>query len=98
MGRSSESPLTLNCLTVGLPPTTIEWYKSGTELVNNQIYTMYQEVIDRRLSQFNNLLEISQPPQQAIGFFRCKISTSLHEMQSSNDTLNTTVFGKVHGT
>lgn len=73
MGRVSESPLTLNSPTTGLPPTTITWKKgvvsSTFRLENGTTYGVTTVLRERHSSTFDNLLRINQTLQQAEGLY-----------------------------
>lgn len=73
MGRVSESPLTLNSPTTGLPPTGITWKKGvdsiEVRLENGTTYGIISVLRERHTSMFDNLLRINQTPQQAKGLY-----------------------------
>ena len=71
LGRSSESPITLNCPTMGLLPTVTIWSKDGADLVSNGTYEITTQLRDRQTTKFDNYLRIYQTPQQAEGLYRC---------------------------
>lgn len=71
VGRVSESPLTLNCATSDLPPTLVEWSRSGLPLANGATYQMSQVITNRRNSSYDNLLTINQTLESTSGFYEC---------------------------
>ena len=77
LGRSSESPITLNCPTTGLPPTAVFWRRSGELLSTGGAYEITTELRDRQNTTFDNFLRISQTPQQAGGIYRCEAVNAL---------------------
>ena len=77
LGRSSESPITLNCPTTGLPPTAMFWEKGGEDLVSGGTYEIITELRDRQTTSFDNFLRINQTPQQAEGIYRCQAVNAL---------------------
>ena len=76
LGRSSESPITLNCPTTGLPPTFVYWRK-GESLSNGGAYEITTELRDRQNTTFDNFLHVSQTPQQAGGIYSCRVVNAL---------------------
>ena len=76
LGRSSESPITLNCPTTGLLPTFVYWYKSGEFLASGGTYKMATNLRSRQTTTFDNFLHIYQTPQQAEGIYRCILYSS----------------------
>ena len=71
LGRSSDSPITLNCPTTGLPPYLVTWRKSGDLLVSGGSYEISTVLRDRKNTTFDHFLRIYQTPQQAQGIYRC---------------------------
>ena len=71
LGRSSESPITLNCPTTGLLPTFMHWYKNGELLASGGTYEITTKLRDRQITTFDNYLRIYQTPQQAEGIYIC---------------------------
>ena len=71
LGRSSESPITLNCPTTGLLPTVTHWEKNGEDLVSGGTYEITTQLRDRQTTTFDNYLHIYQMPQPAEGIYRC---------------------------
>ena len=71
LGRSSESPITLNCPTTGLLPTFMYWYKSGELLASGGTYEITTKLRDRQTTTFDNFLRIYQVPQLAAGIYSC---------------------------
>ena len=71
LGRSSESPITLNCPTTGLLPTVTFWERNGGDLVSGGTYEITTKLRDRQNTTFDNFLHIYQTPQQAEGIYRC---------------------------
>ena len=71
LGRSSESPLTLNCPTTGLLPTVTFWERNGVDLVSGGTYEITTKFRDRQTTKFDNFLRLYQPPQLAEGIYRC---------------------------
>ena len=71
LGRSSESPVTLNCPTTGLLPTVTFWERNGGDLVSGGTYEITTKLRDRQNTTFDNFLHIYQTPQQAEGIYRC---------------------------
>ena len=76
LGRSSDSPITLNCPTTGLPPSLVTWQKNGIDLAplvsgGSSSYDISTEIRDRRNTTFDHFLYIYQTPQQAEGIYRC---------------------------
>ena len=71
LGRSSESPITLNCPTTGLLPTITFWEKNGVDLVSGGTYEIATKLRDRQTTTFDNFLRIYQTPQLAEGIYRC---------------------------
>ena len=69
LGRFSESPLTLNCPTTGLPPTNTYWNKGSEFLRNGRTYGITTVIRNRKTSTFNNFLRIKQTLQQAEGLY-----------------------------
>ena len=59
LGRSSESPITLNCPTTGLLPTVTFWEKNGEDLVSGGTYEITTKLRDRRTTIFDNYLRIN---------------------------------------
>lgn len=87
LGRSSESPLTLNCPTTGLLPTLTVWYKNGEELTSGGTYEITTKLRDRKNTEFDNLLHIYQILQLAEGIYRCIPLSSLDgPIQDNNFT------------
>ena len=56
LGRSSESPLTLNCPTTGLLPTLRAWNRDGVDLVSSGSYEISTKIRDRQTTNFDNYL------------------------------------------
>ena len=79
VGRSSESPITLNCPTTGLPPTTMFWQRSGEDLVNSVTYEITTVLRDRENTTFDNnyFLRIYQTPQEAQAMYHCEALNAL---------------------
>ena len=77
LGRSSESPITLNCPTTGLPPTAVFWQRSGESLANSGTYDITMMLRDRLNTTFDNLLQIYQTPQEAQAIYRCEAVNAL---------------------
>ena len=77
LGRSSESPITLNCPTTGLLPTVTYWEKNGGDLVSGGTYEITTQLRNRQTTTFDNYLRIFQTPQQAEGIYRCIPVSSL---------------------
>ena len=71
LGRSSESPITLNCPTTGLLPTVTYWEKNGGDLVSGGTYEITTQLRDRRTTSFDNYLRIYQTLQLVEGIYRC---------------------------
>ena len=71
LGRSSESPITLNCPTTGLLPTLRFWRKNGIDLVAGSDYEISTELRSRENTTFDNFLHLFQTPQQAQGIYQC---------------------------
>ena len=71
LGRSSESPITLNCPTTGLLPTFMHWYKNGELLTGGGTYEITTKLRDRQTTTFDNFLYIYQVPQLAAGIYGC---------------------------
>ena len=71
LGRSSESPITLNCPTTGLLPTVTYWEKNGEDLVSGGTYEITTKLRDRQTTSFDNFLRIYQVPQLAAGIYGC---------------------------
>ena len=77
LGRSSESPITLNCPTTGLPPTAVFWLRSGEDLVNSDTYEMMMVLRDRLNTTSDNFLRIYQTPQEAEAIYNCIVVNAL---------------------
>ena len=71
LGRSSESPITLNCPTTGLLPTLRFWRKNGIDLVAGSDYEISTELRSRENTTFDYFLHLFQTPQQAQGIYQC---------------------------
>ena len=77
LGRSSELPITLNCPTTGLPPTTVEWSRDGEKLVNSGAYRITMVLRDRENSTFDNFLQINQTHREAEALYHCLVENAL---------------------
>ena len=55
----SDLTLTLNCTTIGLPPTTVTWSKNGVEMGSGNNYTISQRVIDVDNTIYENILIVA---------------------------------------
>ena len=77
LGRSSDSPITLNCPTTGLPPTAVVWRRGREKLANSDTYNITVVLRDRLNSTFDNLLQIYQTPQEAQAIYRCEAVNAL---------------------
>ena len=77
LGRLSESPLTLNCPTTGLPPTHIIWAKGTDYLANGGTYGIATMLRDRHNSTFDNLLRINQTPEQSEGLYFFQVGNDI---------------------
>ena len=88
LGRSSESPITLNCPTTGLLPTVTYWERDGVDLVSGGTYEITTKLRDRQTTKFDNYLRIYQTPQQAAGIYRCiPVSSMDGPIQDRNITI-----------
>ncbi len=76
--RTSEVLLTINCASTGKPATAVTWSKGSTAIVNDGTYQMSQSISDRRTSSYSNKLTIGGAVEDASGFYRCTVSTELH--------------------
>lgn len=77
LGISSNSPLALNCSSVGSPAFTVVWTKDGSTLPNDLVYTTTQTLMDGTTAAYDNLLEISGQYSTIVGLYSCIIHDSL---------------------
>ena len=52
--------LTSNCMSTGLPPTTVTWRKNGMEMSSGDSYTISQRVIDVDSTVYENMMIIDR--------------------------------------
>ena len=95
LGRSSESPITLNCPTTGLLPTVTFWEKNGEDLVSGGTYEITTKLRDRRTTIFDNYLRIYQTPQQAEGIYRCHPVSSMDGPVQNNNFTRSLLFDNI---
>ena len=79
MGRTTVSPLTLNCDTTGLPATLVQWSKGSSTLSDGPVYQMQQSHGTNLRANFTNELVINQPFSDAEGIYSCIVVNGLHE-------------------
>ena len=89
--RKVSSPsVVINCSTIGLPPTRVNWTRGGMQLVNNQTYQLSQFLKDRTTSAYSNLLTINQTLQQSRGFYRFAVDSEQTGTNQSRSGPNVT--------
>jgi len=82
--RVSQSPLVIDCMSTGLPPTQAVWSHGSQILNDSEVYQRDSHLINRATSTYSNLLTINQ---NVSGKFSCSISsTTIGPAQSSSIT------------
>lgn len=85
--RVSQSPLVINCMSTGLPPTQAVWSRGSQILNDSEVYQKDSHLINRATSTYSNILTINQNIQDVSGNFACSISsTTTGPAQSSSIT------------
>ena len=87
--KVSQDPLTFNCITTGLPATTVFWLRETTVLVADDTYSLSQALQDGTTSTYDNFLTISDDLQLTQGLYRC-IAFNNQMNQSVRADINTT--------
>lgn len=87
LGLISTFPLTLNCPTVGLPPTLVVWYKGEQKLAAGGTYQITTQLKDRPTTAFDNYLHINLSPHRAEGLYQCIAGNAL-DGPAVNITIN----------
>lgn len=75
-----ESPSTvfsLNCSSLGSPPTTVVWMKDDEVLTANETYTTAQYLRDGVASEYDSILMIRSPMSEIMGTYTCLVENSL---------------------
>ena len=72
---------TLECLTLGGPPTNLIWSKDNVQLnfFGSEKYSLSQIVIDPLTSLYNNKLKIFNKSKVDSGTYKCSVTNAISE-------------------
>ena len=84
----------LTCTSTNRPPTYITWTRNGTELSNDNIYSLSQSLVNSESATFHNTLTVMG---RFLGQYECHVTTEGWESQQTitrSATKNITVTGQ----
>ena len=84
----------LTCTSTNRPPTYITWTGNGTELSNDNIYSLSQSLVDSESATYHNTLTVMG---RFPGQYECHVTTEAWESQQTitrSATKNITVAGQ----
>ena len=88
MSHTSRNPVIINCASTGYPPTLVIWYKSGERLTASATHQITSVLTNRLTSDYDNLLTINQPINEAAGVYVCSVRNAEYEPTDTSFTVS----------
>ena len=71
------SSFTINCTSMGSPPSAVSWTKDGVQLSSSAVYSMEQRMQHGPTATYVNLLSVNTGPYGVLGTYICNVSNIL---------------------